>query len=217
MMRQRAVLYRTALTLSLAAAACSSTPKEPIVPPQTVEMDAETLRRFQHEVEEYVELRRSALKQIPPVSRSTAEELAAHQRALTQAIVAYRQGAKRGEIFKPDVEAAVRRTLHRAFTGPDGPALIKETKQGNPSVEGNPSPRDPTKEVKEPVALAVNTFYNSAAPFSSVPPSLLLKLPLLPEEVRYRFVGRALILRDTEANVILDYIPDVVPDPTIPR
>jgi hypothetical protein len=39
----------------------------------------------------------------------------------------------------------------------------------------------------------------------------------LPEEVRYRFVGRALILRDTEANVILDYILDVVPDPSIPR
>jgi hypothetical protein len=50
-----------------------------------------------------------------------------------------------------------------------------------------------------------------------VPPSLLLKLPLLPEQVRYRFVGRAFILRDTEANVILDYIPDVVPDPSIPR
>jgi hypothetical protein len=218
MMRQRAVLYRTALTLSLAAAACSSTPKEPIVPPQTVEMDAETLRRFQHEVEEYVQLRQSALKKIPPVNpRSTPEQLAAHQKGLTQAIVAYRKEAKRGDIFKPDVEAAIRRTLHRAFTGPDGPALIKEIKQGNPKVEGNPSPTDPTKEVKQPVTLAVNTFYNDAAPFSSVPPSLLLKLPLLPEEVRYRFVGRAVILRDTEANVILDYIPDVVPDPTIPR
>ena len=56
-----------------------------------------------------------------------------------------------------------------------------------------------------------------AAPFSSVPPSLLLKLPPLPEEVRYRFVGRSLILRDTEANVILDYIPDGVPDRTMPR
>jgi hypothetical protein len=218
MIRQRAVLHRTALALSLAAAGCSSAPKEPIAPPQTVEMDAETLRRFQHEVEEYVQLRRNALKQIPAVSpRSTAEQLAAHQKALTQAIVAYRQGAKRAEIFKPDVEAAIRRTLHRAFKGPDGPGLIKDIQQGNPSVEGNPSSRDPTKEVKQPVQLAVNTFYNSAAPFSSVPPSLLLRLPLLPEEVRYRFVGRALILRDTEANVILDYIPDVVPDPSIPR
>jgi hypothetical protein len=50
-----------------------------------------------------------------------------------------------------------------------------------------------------------------------VPPSLLLKMPELPEQVRYRFVGRTLILRDTDANVILDFIPDIVPDKTIPR
>jgi hypothetical protein len=50
-----------------------------------------------------------------------------------------------------------------------------------------------------------------------VPPSLLLKLPQLPNEVRYRFVGRALIVRDTEANVILDYILDAIPDRSVPR
>jgi hypothetical protein len=95
---------------------------------------------------------------------------------------------------------------------------MNEIKQGNPKVEGNPTPRDPSKEVKPPaVNLAVNAVYPDAAPFSSVPSSLLLKLPPLPEEVRYRFVGRALIIRDTQANVILDYIVDVVPDPSIPR
>lgn len=218
MMRERAVLRRLAVSGLLAAGGCSTTSKESIVPPQTVEMDAETLRKFQHEVEEYVELRQSVLKQIPPVTpKSTAEQLSTHQKALTQAIVAYRKGSRRGEIFKPGVEAAIRRTLHREFSSSQGPVLMKEIKQGNPKVEGNPSPQDPTKEVKQPVVLAVNNFYNDAAPFSSVPPSLLLKLPLLPEQVRYRFVGRALILRDTEANVILDFIPDVVPDPSIPR
>ncbi len=54
-------------------------------------------------------------------------------------------------------------------------------------------------------------------PVSSVPPSLLLKLPALPEQVKYAFVGRALILRDTEANVILDFIPDAIADRSIPR
>jgi hypothetical protein len=218
MMRRSAVLRGTVLAGSLAAAACSGTSKESIVPPQTVEMDAETLRKFQHEVEEYVELRQSVLKQIPAINaRSTPAEIEAHQKGLTQAIMAYRKGAKRGDIFKPEVEAAIRRTLHREFTGPEGPALLKEIKQGNPKVEGNPTPKDPSKEVKPPVTIAVNALYPDSAPFSSVPPSLLLKLPLLPEQVRYRFIGRALILRDTEANVILDYVPDVVPDPSIPR
>jgi hypothetical protein len=217
MMRPRAVLRRTALVGSLAAA-CSSTSKVSIVPPQTVEMDAHTLRKFQHEVEEYVELRQEVVKRIPPIdARSTSAEIEAHQKALTQAIIAYRGGSKRGEIFKREVEAAIRRILQREFGGPDGPALIEGVKEGNPRLEGNPLPRDPSKETKPPVHIAVNALYPDSAPFSSVPPSLLLKLPLLPEQVRYRFVGRALILRDTEANVILDFIPDVVPDASIPR
>ena len=218
MMRERAVLLRLALLGSVAMGGCSSTSTETIAPPQTTEMDTETLRKFQHEVEEYVELRQSALKQIPPMNaKSTPAEIEAHQKALTQAIIAYRKGAKQGEIFKPEVAAAIRRMLHREFASSQGPELLKEIKQGNPKVEGNPTPKDPSKDVKVPVTIAVNALYPESAPFSSVPPSLLLKFPLLPDQVRYRFIGRTLILRDTDANVILDYIPDVVPDPSIPR
>jgi hypothetical protein len=217
MMRERLLLSGLAL-LALVLGGCSRNPEPSLVPPQTVEMDNETLKKFQEEVQEYVELRKKVLTKIPPVSpQASAEELSARQRALTQAIVAYRKGEKQGDIFKSHVEAAIRRTLQREFTGPDGPALMKELQSGNPKVEGNPSPRDPTRETRQPVTVAVNAVYPDAAPFSSVPPSLLLKLPPLPEEVRYRFVGRALILRDTEANVILDYIMDVVPDRSIPR
>ena len=218
MTRERAVLGGLALLGALAAGGCSTTSQETIVPPQTVEMDAETLRKFQHEVEEYVELRQAALKQIPPIrAGSTPAQIEAHQKALTGAIIAYRKGAKRGEIFKSEVEAAIRRTLYREFTGAQGPELLKGIKQGNPRVEGNPTPRDPSKEVMPPITITVNALYPESAAYSSIPPSLLLKLPLLPEQVRYRFIGRTLILRDTEANVILDYIPDVVPDQSIPR
>jgi len=216
MMRERFAL--SSLMLFGLAGACSRNPQPSLVPPQTVQMDGETLEKFREEVEEYVELRKKVLNHIKPgAPTSSAEDLSSRQRALTQAIVEYRKGKKRGNIFKKDVEAAIRRTLHREFTGPEGPGLMKAVQQGNPRVEGNPNPKDPSKDVLQPVTIAVNAIYPDAAPFSSVPPSLLLKLPPLPEEVRYRFVGRSLILRDTEANVILDFIPDVVPDPTIPR
>ena len=95
--------------------------------------------------------------------------------------------------------------------------MRKELRSGNPRIEGVPRASNPTREVKTPVTLRINGYYPAGAPFSSVPPSLLRKLPELPEQVRYRFVGRALILRDTEANIILDYISDVIPDPSIPR
>jgi hypothetical protein len=42
-----------------------------------------------------------------------------------------------------------------------------------------------------PVTVSVNVVYNEAAASSSVPPSLLLKLPLLPPELSYGFVGLA--------------------------
>jgi hypothetical protein len=72
--------------------------------------------------------------------------------------------------------------------------------------EGNPrSPESPAK-----VTLAVNAPYPSAAPLSTVPPSLLLKLPPLPDALEYRFVGRNLILWDTKANLIVDILPDVI-------
>jgi len=33
----------------------------------------------------------------------------------------------------------------------------------------------------------------------------------LPKEVRYRFVGRNMLLVDRESNVIIDYMPDALP------
>jgi hypothetical protein len=40
---------------------------------------------------------------------------------------------------------------------------------------------------------------------------LLLKLPPLPKEVKYRYVGRNLILIDTDNNMIVDYMIDALP------
>jgi hypothetical protein len=42
------------------------------------------------------------------------------------------------------------------------------------------------------------------------PPTLLANLPKLPPELEYRFVDNALILRDTKANVVVDFLPDVM-------
>ena len=56
--------------------------------------------------------------------------------------------------------------------------------------------------------LAVNSTYPISAPFSTVPPSVLMALPPLPKELEFRFVGRNLILRDTKANMIVDVLPE---------
>jgi hypothetical protein len=38
-----------------------------------------------------------------------------------------------------------------------------------------------------------------------------MKLPTLPPELEYRFLGRHLILRDIKGNLIVDFIDNIVP------
>jgi hypothetical protein len=45
----------------------------------------------------------------------------------------------------------------------------------------------------------------------SVPPTLLLNLPVLPKGLEYRITGHTLSLRDTDANMVVDYLPDALP------
>jgi hypothetical protein len=210
-------LAASLLALAAPGGAAAQTAASP-VPPAQVSMDERTLERFLEEIDDYVEERKEVRKDAPPIAPgSTGEQIAAHRVYMAKGLQKEWGGKKRGNVFKPDVEAAFRRILDAEFKGPDGPALIKMVRTGNPKVEGIPNPNDPSKETRRTFTVAVGAIYPDEAPFSTVPTQLLLKLPELPEQVRYRFVGRTFILRDTEANVILDYIPDVVPDPTIPR
>jgi hypothetical protein len=59
--------------------------------------------------------------------------------------------------------------------------------------------------------LQVNQAYPENVPLQSTPPTLLLNLPEPPDGLEYRIVGRDLILRDVEANTIVDFIPDAIP------
>ena len=45
-----------------------------------------------------------------------------------------------------------------------------------------------------------------------VPPVLLESLPQLPQQVEFAFSGRTLILRDVDADVVVDFIPEAFPD-----
>jgi hypothetical protein len=61
------------------------------------------------------------------------------------------------------------------------------------------------------VPLRVNYPYPESKEFTEMPPTLLLMLPQLPKEVKYRFVGRNLLLVDRDNNVIIDYMTNALP------
>ena len=160
------------------------------------------LKDFQARVQKYSEIQKKAASSVPPIPKEVTDPnlIARHQQQLAEAIRALRPNAMAGEIFIPGVRQMIVSTVKQKLEGKEN-ASARATVLG----EGNPK----SGESATPVNLAVNASYPAAAPLSTVPPSLLVALPTLPKEVEYRFVVRTLILRDTQANLIVDMIPNV--------
>ena len=168
--------------------------EEPVISPA----DKETIKRFDDHVKEYISLRSSLKAKAPKLSKdSTPEQIQAAETALAGALRTSRAGAKRGDIFTPDIAQYIRTTLKREFK----PAEKREIRK----VVAD------DKETNIPVTLKVNYPYPDPKEFVEMPATLLLKLPPLPKEVKYRYVGRNLILIDTDNNMIVDYMIDALP------
>ena len=105
-----------------------------------------------------------------------------------------RRRAQPGDIFTPDIRAKFRRLLAPELKGEDGRDAKEIVKDDAPSS----------------IAFKVNAPYPEGAPLPTVPANLLLNLPPLPKHVEYRIIGRHLILRDADANIIVDYIPNAI-------
>ena len=166
----------------------SSTP-----PSQPVNEDAKALAGFLERVNQYVTLHQKLENTLPKLSKeSTPQQVDSHQRALTKLLQDARQDAKQGDIFTPEAQAVVKKLVTKIFSGPDGAGLRASVMDENPGVPN----------------MKVNSRYPDEIPVSTIPPQLLEGLPKLPEEMEYRFVGNDLILMDTHAHIIADFVPD---------
>jgi hypothetical protein len=156
--------------------------------------DPAPVAAFRSRLDAYLALRRDATRGVPKVDEtSDPARISAREKALGEAIANARPGAKAGELFgdaAPHVTHLVREDW-QARSPADRQALFDEL---------------PTK-----FTLMVNQVYPTSLPLVSVPPALLAKLPALPEEVEYRFIGRHFALRDRDANVVIDVLFDVLP------
>jgi hypothetical protein len=159
--------------------------------------EKEAIKRFEERVRQYVKLRESLKGKLPKLSKdSTPEQIAAFEKASVEALKAARASAKPGDLFMPGVAEVIRTTLKTEFK----PAEKKEIRKVVLDKESN-----------IPVPLKVNYPYPEPKEFVEMPPALLLKLPELPKQVKYRYVGRTLMLVDTDNNLIIDYLTDALP------
>lgn len=159
-----------------------------------VNPDSALLQEFQSKVAGYLKLSKSAQSgaALKPTDSRTA--IVDHTRELRERIIQARAGAVQGAIFTPPIAAEFRRLLAIAMEGHRGARVRKSLLHAEPSTG----------------AVQVNTMFPSTVPLQSTPPTLLINLPALPQELDYRFVGRTLVLRDVQANLVLDFIPGAI-------
>jgi len=199
MRHQRLSLACCALLLfaGIDAAVAQSSQTAALAPPVVVSAaDKAAIQTFEKQVKEYMELRNKAREKAPKLSKdSTPEQIHAYRTALELSLRTARPNAKRGEFFLPESADYIRRTLKSEFQGKDRQELRKTVFETE--TQG--------------VVLRVNYPYAESAELSEMPATLLAKLPQLPKELRYRFVGRNMLLVDRESNVIIDFMPEALP------
>jgi hypothetical protein len=169
---------------------------------QAADRTAPEYKPFDEAVGRYLDLRKDIVKEAPKLpERAAPEQIAAHRQHIAQAIRAARANARQGDVFVPAVRGYFIQAVRSVTKGAGGKAARQTIMNENPKAPGVPGD----------VRVAVNAPYPADVPHTTVPPDLLLRLPTLPEGLEYRFVGRALILRDIDAALIVDVIPNALP------
>jgi len=156
-----------------------------------------TIQDFGERVTAYVRLRKSAEdSQAALKSSKDSAEIEAHKIELASMIISARSSARQGDIFTPKISAEFRDIIRKTVQSPDAQA-VRRTVQD----------KDPEKIV----TLRVNGVYPEDNPLQTTSPTLLGRLPELPADLGYRFIGRTLVLLDNKSRLIVDFLPDVLP------
>lgn len=152
--------------------------------------------QFEKRAKEYVQLRERLEGQLPKLpKKATPEQIEAHKAALLKLVQGARAGTKHGDVFTPEATTLIRNIIKAEFKGRDRRELRSAVFEAE------------TKGVP----IKVNAAYPESKELLEMPPSLLLALPQLPKQVRYRFVGTSLLLVDRESNLIIDYMTNALP------
>jgi hypothetical protein len=190
--RTRLALVFSALCISLPAGraghAAAVTQQAPVNPV------ARAMADFKQRVDDYLELRKAVTRKYPAVTETgDPAKIHAREEALGKAIAMARANAKAGDVFGP-VAGQLLKIVNEDWNSrspADRKALLSEIPPG--------------------LQLEVNQRYPSSIPLVTAPPKLLARLPMIPEELEYRLVDRRLLLRDRDANLIIDVLVGPTP------
>jgi hypothetical protein len=182
--------------LILLCAVCSAM-AQTVAGPQTVNPGAVVLKDFDRRVADYVKLHKTVQSDVHRLKPTKSSEAIAHyEHSLAHGIRDARRASLQGDIFTAEIAAEFGRLIGITMHGPQAAAIRESLRHAEPLA---------------PRPIHVNGAYPSGIPLQSTPPTLLMNLPPLPADLDYRVIGHSLILRDIEANLIVDFIPNAIP------
>ena len=194
-MKRRSRVTRLFLWLSLLAFVPAGVAGQAQKPQDNEE--ARDFKTFTDRVQAYVKMQKSLEASLPTLKPTKdAAQIVEHQHALARKIADARRDAHQGDIFTHEVTERFRKIIRKTFQGPEG-RFARQTIR----------PESPFKII----VLHVNDVYPEDIPLTTTPPTLLRRLPELPPELAYRFVGHDLTLQDVRARLIVDLIPNAIP------
>jgi hypothetical protein len=166
-------------------------------PPPLLAANKQIVETFEKRAKEYVKLRERLEEQMPKLSKEAKpEEIQTHKQQFQERVRAARAGAKHGDVFTREASALIRSIIKDEYKGKER-AELRDTVLKESDTKAVP--------------LRVNYPYPESQELLEMAPTLLLRLPQLPKQLRYRFVGRNLLLIDRENGLIVDYMTNALP------
>ncbi|MDI1241057.1 MAG: hypothetical protein PSX80_03950 [bacterium] len=151
---------------------------------------------FEARVKAYAGEREEIERSIRPIPKQASpRQIAEHKAAFLKAVQKSRSGLKQGAIFTPAIAAYFKRVIAIELDATQKAELRKEV------IEAE----------NKAVAIRVDYPYPESQEILEMPATLLLVLPQLPKQLKYRFVGRHMLLVDRENALIVDYVTNAVP------
>src|SRR5438477_8264234 len=134
--------------------------------------DDSVVKDFQERIAKYLEVHKAQGVSNKP--SDSADKLADQKHKAAEKIRQTRPDAKQGDIFGPQISAYFKKQIAATLQGPDGAKVRASLRHAEPLPN---------------VPLKVNEKYPPTLPLQSTPPTLLLNLPHLPNELHYRIVS----------------------------
>ena len=178
--------------LVAATAACDKPESQPPADPTK-----QVFEDFAKRVDNYMKVRKPLADSVGELDPTKSQaEITARGVGLANALIAARAQAKPGDIFTPEVATILATLIKQEYSRRSEP--VQET-------------RDDQQDELPDFVPTVNQVYPTTYPLATFPATLLPLLPPLPEQLEYRVVQHYLVIRDVEANVIIDFMPNAVP------